>query len=81
MKSAVVCGLFGWSIASSASSHLDEDAPDDLDDESRYIQIPHKNDLDLGSDLVRRFVSEEAPGLSGDDSPRCVIVFIRVLST
>ena len=38
---------------------LEEDIPDDLETSDRYIAIPHKNDLDLGSNLVLRFAAEE----------------------
>jgi hypothetical protein len=39
----------------------DEDLPDDLEESDRYIEIPHKNDLDLGSRLALRFASEQLP--------------------
>ena len=42
---------------------LDEEVPDDLDDEDRYIPVPHKRELDLGAALVRRFARGEAPHL------------------
>ena len=35
-----------------------EQLPEDLETSDRYIEIPHKNDLDLGHELVRRFVDE-----------------------
>jgi hypothetical protein len=34
------------------------DLPDNIDDSDNYIEIPHKNELDLGKNLVFRFVSE-----------------------
>ena len=40
---------------------VDEDVPDDLETSDRYIAVPHKNDLDLGSRLVLDFVAEELP--------------------
>lgn len=40
---------------------LDEEAPDDLEDASRYIQVPHKNDLDLGRDLLLAFIQQALP--------------------
>lgn len=42
------------------TASTDEEAPDDLDTD-RYISIPHKNDLDLGSQLALRFAAEELP--------------------
>jgi hypothetical protein len=47
----------------SEGNSLDEDLPEDLDTSDRYIAIPHKNDLDLGSDLAFRFAASELPGL------------------
>jgi hypothetical protein len=41
---------------------LEEEVPDDLETSSRYIAVPHKNDLDLGSRLALRFAAEELPG-------------------
>jgi hypothetical protein len=41
---------------------LEEAVPDDLDDEDRYIVVPHKNDLNLGRRLVFDFVHRERPG-------------------
>ncbi len=40
---------------------LEEEVPDDLETSDRYIPIPHKNDLDLGSDLALRFAATELP--------------------
>ena len=40
---------------------LEEEIPDDLETSDRYIAIPHKNDLDLGSELALRFAAEELP--------------------
>ena len=39
----------------------EEDVPDDLDTSGRYLEIPHKNDLDLGQQLAMRFVKERLP--------------------
>jgi hypothetical protein len=42
----------------------DEELPDDLDVPDRYLEIPHKNDFDLGRQLAFRFVEERLPGQS-----------------
>jgi hypothetical protein len=42
---------------------LEEDIPEDLETSDRYIAIPDKNDLNLGSDLALRFAAEQLPGL------------------
>ena len=39
----------------------EEELPDDIDDESLYVAMPHKNELDLGRDLVFAFVDTQAP--------------------
>ena len=41
---------------------VEEEVPVDLETSNRYIAIPHKNDLDLGSDLALRFAAAELPG-------------------
>lgn len=33
-----------------------DELPDDVHDDEKYIEIPHKNDLDLGINLVMNFV-------------------------
>ena len=47
----------------SEADPLEEEIPDDLETSDRYIAIPHKNDLDLGSNLALRFAADELPGL------------------
>jgi hypothetical protein len=46
---------------SEASSIEEEDLPDDLETSDRYVAIPHKNELDLGNNLVLRFAKEQLP--------------------
>ena len=36
----------------------EETIPDDLETSDRYVEIPHKNDLDLGQQLALRFAEE-----------------------
>ena len=40
-----------------------DDLPEDMEDSDEYIEIPHKNDLDLGNRLVMEFVTEQCPEL------------------
>jgi hypothetical protein len=48
------------------SQYSDSDElPDDFEESDRYLAIPHKNDLDLGQQLVRDFIHAEAPNLAG----------------
>jgi len=62
---AYVCRATGRVIFRAADGSLDadENVPDDIDDATRYIAIPHKNDLDLGRRLALDFVYQRAPDL------------------
>lgn len=40
---------------------LGEELPDDIEDGTAYIAVPHKNDIDLGRALVIAFAEELAP--------------------
>ena len=39
-----------------------DELPEDLDNPDKYIEIPHKNELELGKALVFEFISEHLPG-------------------
>lgn len=41
---------------------VSDELPEDIGDGGKYIQIPHKKELDLGRNLVLRFVEQELPG-------------------
>ena len=45
------------------SEVIDDEVPEDLGESDRYLQVPHKNELDLGTRLALRFADEKAPGL------------------
>jgi hypothetical protein len=46
-----------------ASDFGDEDEiPEEVYDRKDYIEIPHKNELDLGRNLVFEFVEQHLPG-------------------
>lgn len=51
-------GKIYWS---SSTGDAEEELPEDIDDASIYVQIPHSHDLDLGNHLVMRFVEEQLP--------------------
>ena len=38
---------------------LEEEVPDDLETSDRYLAVPHKNDLELGSSLALDFAAAE----------------------
>lgn len=45
----------------SESGDIDEDAPEDLGESDRYLEVPTKADLGLGSPLALRFAGERIP--------------------
>ena len=59
-NSAIICKDTGEIYYVSEMGDSD-DLPDDIDDSDKYIEIPHKNGLDLGKNLVFEFVSECMP--------------------
>lgn len=62
--SAHVARSTGRVFCRGADGPLDPDAPDDLDDPEDCVELPHRNDLELGRTLVFRFVDAFAPQLS-----------------
>lgn len=40
---------------------VDEDPPEDADDATAYVAVPHRNEFDLGRRLALRFVEEHLP--------------------
>ncbi|MGM9485906.1 hypothetical protein [Ideonella sp. YS5] len=40
---------------------VDEELPEDIEDGTLYIAVPHKNEFDLGRSLAFRFVEEHLP--------------------
>ena len=51
-------GQVYWIFEDSA---VDKELPDDIDDGTLYLAVPHKNDLDLGRNLVFEFAEEHLP--------------------
>ena len=60
-SSAFICANTGAIYCRSDTLELDEEVPEDLETSDRYIAIPHKNDLNLGRDLVLSFVDQTLP--------------------
>jgi hypothetical protein len=58
---AYVCLETGAIYWVSELNPIEEEVPDDLGESDQYVAIPHKNDLDLGSDLALRFAAAELP--------------------
>lgn len=49
-------GIVHW-----ISDAIDEEPPEDLDDGSVYVAVPHQSDFDLGRPLALRFAAERLP--------------------
>jgi sigma54-dependent transcription regulator len=45
----------------SANGDIEEELPEDIEDGTVYIAVPHKNELDLGRNLAFEFVEKHAP--------------------
>ena len=73
MNSAVVCKDTGKILYHSDMAGIDEIEDEDDLDWDQCIEIPHKNDLDLGRHLVFEFVEEYLP----DDYERVRQMFRR----
>lgn len=65
INSAFLCRDTGQIYFESGFGDSDE-LPEDIEDSNRYIQIPHKRDLDLGIELVREFVIKNLPEKAGE---------------
>ncbi|MBC2710411.1 MAG: hypothetical protein HGJ94_05250 [Desulfosarcina sp.] len=48
-----------------------DELPEDIEDNEKYIEVPHKNELDLGRNLVFDFVGSQLP----DDFDRVQGIF------
>ena len=55
-------GKIYWHSEFSDVAELDDELPDDVDDEEKYIAIPDKLELDLGKPLALDFAREWLPG-------------------
>jgi hypothetical protein len=59
---AYICINTGVIHCVSDQLDMEEDVPEDIGESDQYISVPHKNDLNLGRDLVFRFARHEMPG-------------------
>lgn len=60
IHNAYLCKETGQTFYTSEIGDFDE-LPEDLDEPDKYVAIPHKNELDLGRDLVFQFTAEYLP--------------------
>lgn len=58
---AVLCRQTGEVFLKSMHGDFGQELPEDIEDGTLYVAMPHKNDLDLGSNLVTSFVEAELP--------------------
>ncbi len=73
INSAYVSKVDGRIYYLSELDQFEEDIPEDIEDSDQYISIPHKNELELGSNLVYRFTEEFLP----DDYDKVRSIFRR----
>jgi hypothetical protein len=60
-NAAYISKATGQIFYASEDGATEDELPDDVDDDTLYWSVPHKNDLDLGRRLVLRFVDEVLP--------------------
>ena len=60
-NSVFLCRVTGRLYYISEFGDSDDDLPEDLDENEQYLLLPNRQDLDLGSQLVFRFIREHAP--------------------
>lgn len=53
--------VYCWSDPMICGDEVNEGLPEDLHTSDRYLQLPGKHELDLGQELVFRFVEERLP--------------------
>jgi hypothetical protein len=51
----------------------EEELPENINDETLYISLPHKNNLNLGKNLVLKFASQHLP----DEAEKIATIFSR----
>jgi hypothetical protein len=61
-KAAYVSRSTGKTYVRSDLGDIDE-LPEDVEENDDYVEVPHKYDLDLGKELVWKFVDLQIPGL------------------
>lgn len=63
---AYLCAATGVIYYHTGFGDNEEPLPDNVDDDEKYIAIPHKNDLGLGRRLVFAFAGEVMPDALAD---------------
>jgi Uncharacterised protein family (UPF0158) len=63
-NTAVLNRTTGEVFLKSELGDFGQELPDDIEDDTIYIEVPHKNDLGLGRALVINFIDSTAPHLA-----------------
>ena len=66
MCTAFICRTDGKVYYLDDATGIYDDLPDDFESSEEYIEIPHKNDLGLGRELVYEFINKNAPKFSDE---------------
>jgi hypothetical protein len=62
VQNAYICLDTGEIFWVSASVELEESVPDDVTTSTRYLAVPHKNELQLGQKMALDFINQALPG-------------------
>jgi hypothetical protein len=60
-NNAYICKETGVIYWTSNTLDLEEEVPDDLESSFNYIEVPHKNELELGQRLALSFIDQVLP--------------------
>ena len=60
-NAAYISKKTGQVFYASSFTDTEDEVPEDIDDASLYWSVPHAHDLELGRDLVFRFIDEYLP--------------------
>jgi hypothetical protein len=64
-NTAIINRQTGEVFFKSMDGYSEEELPEDIDDGTLYVAIPHKNDLNLGREVVFDFIESESPSSIG----------------
>lgn len=64
-NSAYMCRTTGKTFFASGLMDVEDELPEDIEDGTVYVAVPHKTDLNLGKSLAIRFTDEHLPDSYG----------------
>lgn len=65
-NTAYVSRTTGKTYIASSVMEIDDELPEDIGDDSQYVAVPHKNDLNLGKNLAISFTEDKLPDSYND---------------